>query len=94
MMAQAHQHLDAASFRVYAAPRKGSGMNNNDIDPVDFPSLSEIESARNEILSRVAASISGGDSGARAYHNSHSSGTGKGHSSVVTNRANVDDHAS
>jgi hypothetical protein len=69
-------------------------MNNHDTDPVDFPSLSEIEGARSEILSRVAASISGGDSGARAYHSSHSSGSGKGHSSVVSNRPNTDDQAS
>lgn len=52
----------------------------------DFPSLSEIESAQHEILSRVAAQVNGTDGDGRAYHNSHSSGTGKGHTSVVSNR--------
>lgn len=53
----------------------------------DFPSLSEIETAQHEILSRVAAQVNGTGADERAYHTSHSSGSGKGHSSVVTNRA-------
>lgn len=52
----------------------------------DFPSLSEIESAQHEILSRVAAQVNGTATDSRAFHSSHSSGTGKGHSSVVSNR--------
>jgi hypothetical protein len=66
-------------------------MDNHDTDSIDFPSLSEIEAARNQILDRVASTISGGDSGARAFHVSHSSGTGKGHQSTVSNRPAVDD---
>ena len=54
----------------------------------DFPSLSEIETAQHEILSRVAAQVNGARTDERAFHTSHSSsGSGKGHSSVVTNRA-------
>jgi hypothetical protein len=52
----------------------------------DFPSLTEIESARHEILNRVASQVTGGSGDERAYHYSHSSGTGKGHTSTVTNR--------
>lgn len=52
----------------------------------DFPSLTEIEAARHEILDRVASHVTGTTRDARAYHSSHSSGTGKGHSSVVSNR--------
>ena len=52
----------------------------------DFPSLTEIEAARHEILNRVASQVTGTPSDARAYHFSHSSGTGKGHTSTVSNR--------
>lgn len=65
--------------------------NSQENESMDFPSLSEIESARNEILDRVVSSISGGDGGARASHFSHSSGTGKGHTSSVSNRPIVEE---
>ena len=57
---------------------------------VDFPSLAEIESARHEILARVASQVSGASAEGRAYHYSHSSGTGKGHTSTVSNRPSTD----
>ena len=68
-------------------------MHNPENESMEFPSLSEIEAARHEILGRVASGVSNVDTGARAFHNSHSSSpsTGKGHSSMVTNRPVVDD---
>jgi hypothetical protein len=66
-------------------------MNPSDLDPdLDFPSLAEIESARHEILARVASQVSGTPSESRAHHFSHSSGTGKGHTSTVSNRPSTD----
>jgi hypothetical protein len=66
-------------------------MNPSETDPdFDFPSLAEIESARHEILARVASQVSGAPNESRAYHFSHSSGTGKGHSSTVSNRPSND----
>lgn len=56
----------------------------------EFPSLAEIETARHEILDRVAAHVTGAAPDSRAYHSSHSSGTGKGHSSTVSNRPPAD----
>lgn len=57
---------------------------------LDFPSLAEIESARHEILARVASQVGGASTEGRAYHHSHSSGTGKGHTSTVSNRPPTD----
>lgn len=56
----------------------------------DFPTLAEIESARHEILDRVAAQVAGANGHARAYHTSHTSGTGRGHYSTVSNRPTTD----
>ena len=61
-------------------------MNPQTDQDFDFPSLEEIEGARRDILDRVASNISDSALEPRAYHSSHSSGTGKGHSSVVSNR--------
>ncbi len=59
---------------------------------MDFPSLSELEAARHEILDRVASNLTGASGDLRAYHSSHSSSpTGKGHISVVSNRPASDD---
>jgi hypothetical protein len=69
-------------------------MHNPENESMEFPSLSEIEGARHEILSRVASGCFGGDGSVRAAHNSHSSGTGKGHTSVVNNRPVADDQVS
>lgn len=67
-------------------------MANETSDSVEFPSLSEIEAARHEILDRVAANVSGSTCGARAFHTSHSSSpNGTGHNSTVSNRPTVDD---
>jgi hypothetical protein len=68
-------------------------MLNNVPESIEFPSLSEIEAARHEILDRVVSSVTGGAGDARAYHVSHSSGTGKGHQSTVSNRPVIDDQS-
>lgn len=67
---------------------------NHEDNSMDFPSLSELEAARHEILDRVAANLTGPSGDLRAYHSSHSSSpSGKGHNSTVSNRPTVDDQA-
>lgn len=61
-------------------------MNNNSFLKTTSLSLSDLENMDNEILQRIASDLEGSETSSMA-HSSHSSSSGRGHSSFVSGSA-------